>query len=930
MECSEFCNTCNTLLVKHRPSLAFQEKNLMKAQHLRSDRFPTPDGLAMSRVFLRRHLLFAMILFALFSLILPTQPALAITVLSNPAGASYGNYQLIDSQFYAVKFTVPAFSPGTYPGYRIDSATVDIINDVDYNNSNTPFDVTVDIHQDGGTRPGAWVGRLGTTTTTPTSDPVPYLFDDNPLPVEAGKTYWLVVNGPPGSGGAIMGIELTDSTPSGLFTYNGCFFYDAGNPHLFPSGWSGNACSIFSIEATPAIGPTGMTLNNPSPNALSSVTWTVSFSGNVFGLSTSNFTLVPGGGISGASITNIGGGNQDWEITVNTGSGSGTLGLNLNTTGLSGQLNLPVFGSFTGPVYTIDKTPPTVTSITGSSNNPTNQGSVQYAVQFSEAVTGVQAANFSLTTSGVSGASIGTVSGNGTDWTVTVNTGSGDGTIQLSMVNSTGVTDQVGYAVSNLTFDGSIYNIDKTPPTVTINQEAGQADPTNASPIVFQVSFSEPVENFGEPDIDLSNSTAPGPLVAQVFGAYALYTVEVTGMTGNGTVVLNIAANAANDPAGNQSSAPTIIDNTVTYMITTTTTLGASPSSAVYGQTVILTATVNPTAATGAMTFQEGGLPLACSGGQPRALSGGSATCTVTGGFGLGPHNFTADYSSDNGYASSQGTTSLTVNKANTTTTITSDNPDPSAVSNPIAVNFAVAATAPGTGTPTGTVTVTANSGESCGPTPLSGGIGSCNLTFTSAETKTLTATYAGDANFNGSSDTENHEVLATTAQGDAGGGLVIAAITGGTCTGFANGSTSFLQAPPPPFPGILFPYGLFGFTAICPPQGGTLTLTMTYPNPLPPGTQYWKFGPTADNNSPHWYVLPATLAGNTATFTITDGSMGDDDLVADGDIVDQGGPGVPNFVDTAAGIPTLHEWALLLFGALFGGLLWRMRRRFG
>lgn len=296
-----------------------------------------------------------------------------------------------------------------------------------------------------------------------------------------------------------------------------------------------------------------------------------------------------------------------------------------------------------------------MTSITGSSSNPTNQGSVQYAVQFSEPVTGVHATNFGLTTSGVSGASIGTVSGNGTDWTVTVNTGSGDGTIQLPMVNSTDVTDQVGYAVSNLTFNGFTYTIDKTAPTVTIDEAAGQADPTDVSPIVFQVSFNEPVENFGEPDIDLSNSTAPGTLVAQVFGAYALYTVEVTGMTGNGTVVLDIAANAANDPAGNQSGAPTLIDNTVTYMITTTTTLGASPSSAVYGQTVTLTATVNPTAATGTVSFKEGGSPLTCSGGQPRALSGGSATCTVTGGFGIGPHAFTADYSSDNGYAPQPG-----------------------------------------------------------------------------------------------------------------------------------------------------------------------------------------------------------------------------------------------------------------------------------
>src|SRR3989442_1202100 len=37
---------------------------------------------------------------------------------------------------------------------------------------------------------------------------------------------------------------------------------------------------------------------------------------------------------------------------------------------------------------------------------------------------------------------------------------------------------------------------DTTAPTVTINQAAGQADPTNASPINFIAVFSEPVSGF--------------------------------------------------------------------------------------------------------------------------------------------------------------------------------------------------------------------------------------------------------------------------------------------------------------------------------------------------------------------------------------------------------------------------------------------------
>ena len=62
----------------------------------------------------------------------------------------------------------------------------------------------------------------------------------------------------------------------------------------------------------------------------------------------------------------------------------------------------------------------------------------------------------------------------------------------------------------------------------------------------------------------------------------------------------------------------------------------------------------------------------------------------------------------------------------------------------------------------------------------------------------------------------------------------------------------------------------------------------------------------------------------HTAVFTITDGGLGDDDLAADGDIVDQGGPGVPGAGDGATGIPTLSEWGLLLFAALLGLLGFR------
>ena len=78
-------------------------------------------------------------------------------------------------------------------------------------------------------------------------------------------------------------------------------------------------------------------------------------------------------------------------------------------------------------------------------------------------------------------------------------------------------------------------------------------------------------------------------------------------------------------------------------------------------------------------------------------------------------------------------------------TTITSDDPDPSVLGQAIVISYTVTST---DGTPTGNVTVS-DGVDSCTATVAAG---TCTLTPTTAGAKTLTATYAGDANFNVSS----------------------------------------------------------------------------------------------------------------------------------------------------------------------------------
>src|SRR5258706_9172808 len=105
--------------------------------------------------------------------------------------------------------------------------------------------------------------------------------------------------------------------------------------------------------------------------------------------------------------------------------------------------------------------------------------------------------------------------------------------------------------------------------------------------------------------------------------------------------------------------------------------------------------------------------------------------------------------------------------------------------------------------------------------------------------------------------------------------------------------------------------------------------MTIVYPATLVAGTQYWKFGPVTGNPSPHWYVLPATITGSTVVFNITDGGLGDDDLLANGTIVDQGGPGNPGPPGTPTAIPTLSQWAMALLMLLlaWSGMM-HVRRR--
>lgn len=104
--------------------------------------------------------------------------------------------------------------------------------------------------------------------------------------------------------------------------------------------------------------------------------------------------------------------------------------------------------------------------------------------------------------------------------------------------------------------------------------------------------------------------------------------------------------------------------------------------------------------------------------------------------------------------------------------------------------------------------------------------------------------------------------------------------------------------------PDLVFGHGLFSFTNCCLTAGSSATITISLPSAVPAGTQYWKYGPTSSDPFDHWYQMPmgSDDGDSVITITLTDGGPGDDDLVANGEIVDQGGPGWPGPTSGAGG----------------------------
>ncbi len=371
---------------------------------------------------------------------------------------------------------------------------------------------------------------------------------------------------------------------------------------------------ILPASVAAAVPLATFTIAPASPTNAATLSYTVTFSEPVTGLTASDFTRT---GTATGCVVGAPTGSGPYTVAL-TGCSAGTVILALNANSVSTADNTGPAAVVTAATVTIDRTAPTATVTPPAS--PTNATTLSYTVAFSEPVSGLAASDFARTGT-ATGCVVGAPTGPG-PYTVAV-TGCSVGTVILALAANS-VTDTAGNTGPAAIVTAATVTIERTAPTATLT---APASPTNAATLSYTLTFSEPITGLAASDFTRTG-TATGCVVGAPTGS-GPYTVALTGCS-DGTVILALAANSVTDIAGNAGPAAVVTAATVTIdrVPTATLTAPASPTNAAtLSYTVTFSESVTGLAAS---DFTVTGTATGCVVGAP-AGSGGSYTVVVTG-----------------------------------------------------------------------------------------------------------------------------------------------------------------------------------------------------------------------------------------------------------------------------------------------------------
>ena len=324
--------------------------------------------------------------------------------------------------------------------------------------------------------------------------------------------------------------------------------------------------TVLVVDETRPTVTINQAIGQADPTNASPINYTVVFSETVTDFATGDVTLT-GAGSTGATAT-VSGSGTTYNVAVAgmTTTGPVTAALVADVAhdavgnGNDASNTATVVYDNVGPEVTIDK----------KSDQPdlTNRSPILFTVIFDKPVSDF--GDEDVTLGGTANPITAEVSAgsDGMNFEVAVSGMTGDGTVTATIAADV-AHDAAGNGNMAASSTDNEVTYDTTEPTVTINQAAGQVDPTNSSPINFTVVFSEPVSGFANNDITLGGTAVPTTAVVSTTDPdLKTYNVAVAGMTGDGTVTAAVKAGAADDEATNHSTASTSSDNTVTYDVT--------------------------------------------------------------------------------------------------------------------------------------------------------------------------------------------------------------------------------------------------------------------------------------------------------------------------------------------------------------------------
>jgi hypothetical protein len=164
----------------------------------------------------------------------------------------------------------------------------------------------------------------------------------------SGATYTVTVSGVSGAG--TLGLNLSDDTIRDILT-NPAQDHPLGGTGAGNGNFTGQAYTIDTVAPTVA----NITRTASIAAPAGTVTYQVTFSEPVTGLTASDFTATASG-LTGAAVTGVTGSGSTYTVTVNTGTGAGSVRLDLTSAGAIADLagNALGAGTFTGgQSYTI-------------------------------------------------------------------------------------------------------------------------------------------------------------------------------------------------------------------------------------------------------------------------------------------------------------------------------------------------------------------------------------------------------------------------------------------------------------------------------------------------------------------------------------------------------------------------------------------------